>query len=302
MKKAWSIIWKVALACGVLGIALMVVGLTRGWPNAISFDRHGTHVAVPRDIDVDETVATFTAIDVNVSICDVRVVTGAHYGVVIHWPNTTRDITWTSDGSTLQIKETGPSMVMQWLSSSCVTTVTAPADSKLTNINVTSSTGNVSVDVAADRMVLQDSTGDIRLSADAATQADLISSTGSVTVTADVANLTASSSTGDVAAEGHFSVVKATSSTGGVSVSGSAGSVQVSSSTGDVRLTLNSPWDAVSYYFHTDTGRITVAGPGSPYFGGGSGPHQMRSPANLSQSDYFEVGSSTGDIYVTLGG
>jgi len=300
MRKAWSIIWKVALVCGVAGIALMLVGFSRGWPSAVAFDRHGTRTISPHDVDSDEVVAPFTAIDVNVSVCDVRIVTGDHYGIAIQWPNTTQDITWTVDTSTLEVRETGPNLVMQWQFSSGTVTVTVPPNVNLTNINVMSSTGDVGADAAADRIVLQSSTGDVRLGADAATQADLISSTGSVTITADVASLRASTSTGDVAASGRFGDVNASSSTGAVAVSGSASFVNATSSTGDVRLTLDSTWDAVSYDFHTDTGRITVAGPGAPQIS--SGAFQLSSPGDQpSAPPFLSAVSDTGDIYVTLG-
>jgi len=302
MKKAWRIIWKIALACGVVGIALTLVGLKQGLPADVAFDRTGAHVVFSHDLNSDETMdQPFKAIDVNVSVCDVKVVTGTRYGITVVWPNTTRLITWWYDATTLTVRESGPNLLMQWHSSSGTIIITVPADANLANINVYTATGDINVEAAADRTVLQTSTGDVRLGADAATQADLISSTGNLAVTADVASLRASTSTGDVTASGRFGDVNASSSTGTVAVSGSASLVNATSSTGDVRLTLDSTWDAVSYDFHTDTGRITVAGPGAPQIS--SGAFQLSYPGDRpSAPPFLSAASDTGNISVTLGG
>jgi len=304
MKRAWSIVWKIALVCGVAGIVLTLVGLSRGWPQSVAWGSEGARVAKSQDIEIDQTVAPFTAIAVNVSVLDVTVVTGDHYGVAVHWPNTVRDVNVTDDNGTLKVNDTGPRMVMTWYGDNGGTvTITVPNQTTLASIDVTSGTGNVSASAPAQSANLTSPTGDVDLTA-TADQALLRSSTGKVRANADIASLNATSSTGDVTLAGQFGTIEdATSSTGNVSVSGSATSVKASTSTGNVTISLSAAWAATTYSLDTDTGRIVTGGPGAPSVsGGGAGNHHLSGTASGAQTLALTANSSTGDVSLTLGG
>lgn len=302
MKKAWSIIWKIALVCGIVGLAFTLVGLSRGWPQSVTWGSGGAQIVKNHDIETNQTFDSFTAIDVNVSILDVSIVTGDHYGVAVHWPNTPRTVNVTNDGGTLKVSDTGPRMVMSWFGYNGGTvTITVPSQITLDSMTATSGTGDVNASVPAKSARLTSSTGDVGLTA-AADQAQLRSSTGRVTANADIETLDASSSTDDVALAGQFgTITNATSGTGNVSISGSATSVIASSSTGDVTMNLSTTWAATTYSLDTSTGRIITGGPGAPQVAGSGAGRHLSAAASAARALTVNASSSTGNVSLTLG-
>jgi len=296
MKRAWNIIWKIALAMGAVGIVLTLIGLKLGWPQPVAWGPHGPKVMEVSDVSVTENNLTpFDTIAMDVGILDIQVVTGDHYGLQISADTTYMTITWSNDNGTLKVSQTGnnPYILNFGFNSVQEAVVTVPSGVTLKRVDISNGAGNVTLGVPAGTVSLYSAVGDVKLTAPA-DKATVRTNTGNAGVEADVPSLTATSSTGDVRVSGSFDTVQANTSTGSVTVTGSATNVDATSSIGDVRVTLSTPWATTTYTVHTSVGDIRFAGPGAP-------PSDNRSGQASSPQLTLTATTSTGDVYVTLG-
>ena len=295
MKRAWNIIWKIALAMGAVGIVLTLIGLKLGPPQPIAWGPHGPKVMDVGDVGVSENnLAPFDKIVADAETLDIRVETGDHYGLQISAAATYMEVTWTNENGTLKIDQTGNNpFIMNFWYDSWSAVVTVPAGVTLTSVDVTDSAGNVTLGAPATTVALKTSVGDVTLAA-TADKATVQTQAGNARVEADVNDLVATSSTGDVVVHGNSGTVRAETSAGNVTVTGSATNVDATTSTGDVTVTLTAPWAATTYKVRTSLGDVRFAGPGAP-------PSDDRNSQVASPQLTLTATTSMGNIRVTLG-
>lgn len=308
MKRAWNLIWKIALALAVPGIVLGLIGWSLGGPRPVEW-RNGFHVATAQSIHIDQpNLDAFTSIDTNVATLDVQVVTGDHYGLKVDCDNTYRDITWSNENGVLALNQVEPPMIgIFWNLDHGQAVITVPADVKLDAIGVQSQTGNLVIGVPADQINGQSATGDVTLNA-AAAQADLNSSTGHIQANnPDIHELKIWTTTGNVDVSNSGKIVQVQTTTGNVTISGygcpeasalEPCSITVTTTTGSASVKRGVDWLDTDYTLNSTTGSINTSGVGAP-----STSTTFNSSLNGSAVTMvllLNVTTSTGNISVTL--
>lgn len=325
MKRAWNIIWKIALVLLVPGLAIGITGAAMGDVRPVAW-WHGPKVLSQHDINIDEpNLDAFTYIDVNAVIMNIQVVVGDHFGLKVNITKTLQNVTWSDTNGTLTLRESAPAAVFfPFTGFSPIdrehgqVVITVPSTANLTAVSLFSTTGQISMDAPCERLSSFSTTGNITLPSPASIQMDATSSTGDIKVTGGTASITAHTTTGQINIQGGADIetrtstgdttitgpggpVTAKSSTGNVTISGgSAGNeyVAVTTTTGQISVTQSTAWADTWYDLTSTTGHITTNGAGAP---GSSGHHITGGNTADSPPLMLQITTTTGGINIRLG-
>ena len=310
MNRAWSIIWKAALALVAFGVVMVIVGWAMGGWRPPSIGNLGNlaggssaeRVNKVPDIHIDEqALAAFSTIDVSTETMNVTVVAGDHFGLKVDATNTPRTVTWSDQSGTLQLKQQSVAFNLSWTGEKADATITVPTGTKVSNAGLTTATGSLTISVDCDSLSAQTATGAINMSGAVANTLDARTNTGAIVLSGAAGSIQANSSTGAVTISGDSPTIAVTSTTGSVDVTGQSAKVTVSSTTGAVSVTQSTPWASTMYSLTTTIGGITTQGAGAPSVPSGLNK-SVRGGSSSGATLTLNIDTTTGAISATLGG
>jgi len=247
MKRAWSIIWKIALVLCVVGLVLLAIGWVTGGLRPLSLNSGHLEIGSTHDQHIDEqSLDAFTTIEIDTDTMAISVVAGDHFGLKVDATNTPRDITWTDQSGTLKLHQQSRVADIQGISERVTAVITVPSDAELTSVSVQSSAAMVTIGADCDTLTVQTTAGVINVSGAVKGDATVTSSAGAITVSGTTGSISASTDAGVV------------------TITGASAAIDVRSTVGAVTVTVPGSWASTNYTLTTTIGSINASGSGAP--------------------------------------
>jgi len=265
MKHAWSIIWKLVLILCVVGLIILAIGWAKGGFGSLTIGSGGIHAAKTHDQHINEqSLDSFSIINVDSETMDISVVTGDHYGLKVDATNTPRTITWSNKSGTLQLQQSSAGSITVGLEK-VIAVITVPSNAGLTSISVKSSAAKVSIAADCGTLTVNTSAGLIDVSGLVSGDATITSDAGAITVSGSIkGDAKVSSSAGAITVTGTTGAISASTEAGMVTITGASPSIDVHSTVGAVTVTVPGTWASTNYKLSTTIGSIAASGAGAP--------------------------------------
>lgn len=297
MNKVVKIILIIAACMIPVGIIIAFIGISLGgkfgW--SLRYSDGSTKVGTSA-VEQEQALDDFEALKIDVSTADVTIIRGDKFSIS-YKTREGEEPKISQDGVTLTVKQPSAGFVMFDFGVSKgmnAYTITVPESATPIDVDIKTSSGDLTVDRVNVTGRIESSTGDVDLNDTEGTMLEIKTSTGDVNgdkVKTGVCSF--GSSTGDINMLRLFAEdVSCETSTGDIDINNSeVGKLYINSSTGEASIGLNGKPDAYSYDISSNTGDITI-----------NGEEFEKKYINDNGGDMkIQVHTSTGDIDVSVG-
>ncbi len=297
MNKTVKIILIIAAIMVPVGIIIAFMGIYAGgkfgW--SLKFSEGGTKVGTDAVLK-EQALDDFEELRIDVSTADVTVIRGDKFSIS-YKTREGEEPEISQDGVTLTVKQPAMGFVMFDFGFSerlNEYTITVPESATPIDVDIKSSSGDLSIDRVNVTGRIISSTGDVDLNDTEGEMLEIETSAGDINVDKVKTGVCSfGSSTGDINMLRLFTEdMSCNTSTGDIDINNSeVGKIYIDSSTGEATLNLNGKPDAYSYDISSNTGDITINGNEAEkkYINDNGGKMKM------------QIHTSTGDIYVSVG-